>query len=241
MNNRHDAIVVGSGIGGLSFALGLARRGLSVAIVTKKTGAESNTNWAQGGIACVTDTADDFASHVRDTLEAGDGLCDEEAVRHIVERGPERVRELIAWGVKFEHGPDGRPDLGREGGHSRRRILHARDMTGRAIESALLRAVAESPGVSMLEHHLAIDLVTRAKVDGRTPMGGADDRVIGVHVLDTLGGGVRTMRAKVVVLATGGVGQVYQFTTNPDIATGDGVAMAYRAGAEIRDMEMVQF
>ena len=241
MSERLDAIVVGSGIGGLSFALSLARRGMSIAVVTKKTGAESNTNWAQGGIACVTDRTDDFESHVKDTLTAGDGLCDVGVVRHIVEQGPARVAELIAWGVKFENGPDGRPDLGREGGHSRRRILHARDMTGRAIESALLRAVAVAPGVRMLEHHLAIDLITRSKLDPSVEMGGPKDRVLGIHVLDTRKGVVTTMAAKVVVLATGGVGQVYQFTTNPDIATGDGVAMAYRAGAEVRDMEMVQF
>ncbi len=133
MSERHDAIVVGSGIGGLSFALSLARMGMSIAVITKKTGSESNTNWAQGGIACVTDGGDDFDSHVKDTLAAGDGLCDVDVVRHIVERGPARVAELIQWGVRFENGPDGRPDLGREGGHSKRRILHARDMTGRAM------------------------------------------------------------------------------------------------------------
>jgi L-aspartate oxidase len=240
MATYYDAIVVGSGIGGLSFALNLAHRGRSVAIVTKKTRSESNTNWAQGGIACVTDQTDDFASHVQDTLTAGDGLCDLAVVRHIIEAGPERVAELIAWGVEFENGPDGRPDLGREGGHSRRRILHARDMTGRAIESALLRAVAGSPKVTMREHHLAIDLVTRAKLETGSA-GSTEDRVLGLHVLDTRSGKVATLSAGVVILATGGVGQVYQFTTNPDIATGDGIAMAYRAGAEIRDMEMVQF
>jgi L-aspartate oxidase len=240
MATHFEAIIVGSGIGGLSFALNLARAGRSVAIVTKKTSSESNTNWAQGGIACVTDQTDDFASHVQDTLTAGDGLCDLAAVRHIIEAGPARVAELIAWGVEFENGADGRPDLGREGGHSRRRILHARDMTGRAIESALLRAVAASPRVTMLEHHLAIDLITRAKL-GACPVGTPEDRVLGIHVLDTRAARVETLSAAVVVLATGGMGQVYQFTTNPDIATGDGIAMAYRAGAEVRDMEMVQF
>ena len=240
MATHFEAIIVGSGIGGLSFALNLARRGRSVAIVTKKTSSESNTNWAQGGIACVTDQADHFDSHVQDTLTAGDGLCDVDVVRHIIEAGPARVAELIAWGVEFENGADGRPDLGREGGHSQRRILHARDMTGRAIESALLRAVAASPRVTMLEHHLAIDLITRAKL-GATRAGSSEDRVLGVHVLDTRQGRVETLSSSVVVLATGGMGQVYQFTTNPDIATGDGIAMAYRAGAEVRDMEMVQF
>jgi L-aspartate oxidase len=151
------------------------------------------------------------------------------------------VAELIAWGVQFENGADGRPDLGREGGHSKRRILHARDMTGRAIESALLRAIARSPKVKMLEHHLAIDLITRAKL-GLCPVGAPADRVLGLHVLNTKAGRVETLSASTVVLATGGTGQVYQFTTNPDIATGDGIAMAYRAGAEVRDMEMaVQF
>ena len=240
MATHFDAIVVGSGIGGLSFALNLAKRGHRVAIVTKKTSSESNTNWAQGGIACVTDRTDDFQSHVDDTLGAGDGLCDLAAVRHIVESGPARVAELIRWGVEFENGADGRPDLGREGGHSKRRILHARDMTGRAIESALLRAIALQPKVRLLEHHLAVDLLTRAKL-GECPLGSAEDRVHGLHVLDTQAGRVETLAASSVILATGGLGQVYQFTTNPDIATGDGIAMAYRAGAEIRDMEMVQF
>jgi L-aspartate oxidase len=240
MATHFDAIVVGSGIGGLSFALNLANRGHSVAIVTKKTSSESNTNWAQGGIACVTDQADDFQSHVQDTLTAGDGLCDLAAVQHIIEAGPARVAELIAWGVEFENGTDGRPDLGREGGHSKRRILHARDMTGRAIESALLRAIARQPKVTMLEHHLVIDLLTNAKLGG-CQVGSAEDRVYGLHVLNTQAGRVETLAAFTIILATGGMGQVYQFTTNPDIATGDGIAMAYRAGAEVRDMEMVQF
>lgn len=240
MATHFAAIIVGSGIGGLSFALNLAQRGHKVAILTKKTRSESNTNWAQGGIACVTDVQDDFASHVADTLAAGDGLCDVAVVRHIIESGPARVAELIAWGVKFENGLDGQPDLGREGGHSRRRILHARDMTGRAIESALLRAIAASPNIQILEHHLVIDLLTRAR-SHTGPLPPEEDQVLGLHVLDTTRNVVETFAATTVILATGGMGQVYQFTTNPDIATGDGIAMAYRAGAEIRDMEMVQF
>lgn len=240
MPKQFDAIIVGSGIGGLSFALNLAQRGHAVAVVTKKTSSESNTNWAQGGIACVTDRTDDFESHVKDTLTAGDGLCDLPSVKHIIESGPARVAELIEWGVKFENGTDGHPDLGREGGHSKRRILHARDMTGRAIESALIRAVTALSNITILEHHLAIDLITLSKIQNFA-VGHADDRVVGLHVLNTKKGKVETLAATVVVLATGGIGQVYQFTTNPDIATGDGIAMAYRAGAEIRDMEMVQF
>ncbi len=241
MATYYDAIVVGSGIGGLSFALNLANRGLAVAIVTKKTRSESNTNWAQGGIACVTDKTDDFASHVQDTLMAGDGLCEINVVKHIIEAGPARVAELISWGVQFENGTDGQPDLGREGGHSKRRILHARDMTGRAIESALLRAVAQAPKVVMMEYHLVIDLITRAKNETTIAPGSREDRVLGLHVLNTRASKVETLAAHTVILATGGIGQVYQFTTNPDIATGDGVAMAYRAGAQIHDMEMVQF
>lgn len=240
MEGSYDAVVVGSGIGGLSFALKLAESGLSVAIVTKKTKSDSNTNWAQGGIACVTAPDDSLAEHVRDTLAAGDGLCDRDVVEAVVAAGPARVRELIGWGVAFERGADGAHDLGREGGHGRRRILHARDMTGRAIESALLRAVASRPTVRMLEHHLAVDLVTDGKL-GRADPGRSGDRVRGLHVLDTRSGRVNTLAAPVVVLATGGVGQVYLYTTNPDIATGDGIAMAYRAGAEVRDMEFVQF
>lgn len=240
MQVSFDAIVVGSGIGGLSFALKLAEAGLSVGIVTKKTQSDSNTNWAQGGIACVTADDDSLASHVADTLAAGDGLCDRAVVEAVVAAGPARVRELVAWGVEFERGERGQPDLGREGGHTHRRILHARDMTGRAIESALLRAVARMPRVRMLEHHLAVDLVTDGKL-GRADPGRSGDRVRGLHVLDTARGRVVTFAAPVVVLATGGVGQVYLYTTNPDIATGDGIAMAHRAGAEIRDMEFVQF
>ena len=237
---HYDAIIVGSGIGGLRFALNLANRGLSVAIVTKKTSSESNTNWAQGGIACVTDESDDFSSHIKDTLTAGDGLCDLKSVEHIIKGGPARVAELIQWGVQFENDVNGRPDLGREGGHSQRRILHARDMTGRAIESALLKAVSQQTKIVTLEYHFAVDLITLAKL-GHCPIAAPLDRVVGLHVLDTRSGKVETLSASVVVLATGGIGQVYQFTTNPDIATGDGIAMAYRAGAEIRDMEMVQF
>lgn len=240
MEGSFDAVVVGSGIGGLSFALKLAEAGLSVAVVTKKTKSDSNTNWAQGGIACVTDPGDSFASHINDTLAAGDGLCDRTIVEAIIAAGPARVNELIAWGVEFERSATGSPDLGREGGHTQRRILHARDMTGRAIESALLRAVAARPNVKVLEHHLAVDLITDGKL-GLTDPGRSADRVRGLYVLDTRTSKVVTFAASVVVLATGGVGQVYLYTTNPEIATGDGIAMAYRVGAEVRDMEFVQF
>tara|TARA_R100000027_G_scaffold391_7_gene514 strand:+ start:4137 stop:5741 length:1605 start_codon:yes stop_codon:yes gene_type:complete len=237
-----DAVVVGSGIAGLSFALGLASRGRTVCIVTKKNRAESNTNYAQGGIACVTSSSDDFESHVKDTLDAGDGLCNSAVVRQIVQDGPERIKEMIQMGVEFSQLEDGRVSLGKEGGHSKRRILHVKDVTGRAIEQALLHGINESPLIEVREHCMAIDLITTRKLKkfGYT---GTDDenRVAGIYCFNEVDHTVFALRTSSVLLATGGVGQVYQFTTNPDIATGDGVAMAYRAGAEIRNLEFVQF
>ncbi len=233
-----DFIVLGSGIAGLSFALKVAAHG-RVAIITKKDRAESNTNYAQGGIAAVTSREDSFQSHVLDTLEAGAGLCNEAVVRTIVEEGPERIQELIELGMKFsEREVDGHRelDLGKEGGHSKRRILHAKDVTGREIERALLAAIAERRNIEIFENHLAIDLITTKKLrqaDG--------NRCVGAYVLDKATGDVETFSSGVVLLATGGCGKVYLYTTNPDIATGDGVAMAYRAGATVANMEFIQF
>jgi L-aspartate oxidase len=238
---QFDYLVLGSGIAGLSFALKVAPHG-RVAIVTKKDRAESNTNYAQGGIASVTSKEDSFELHVRDTLAAGAGLCRENVVRAIVAEGPARIRELIELGMKFSESEnraeDGscELDLGREGGHSRRRILHAKDMTGREIESALLNAISKQPGISIFENHLAIDLITSQKLG----YVGAN-RCLGAHVFDKKSGRVETFSAPVTLLATGGCGKVYLYTTNPDIATGDGVAMAFRAGAAVANMEFVQF
>jgi len=238
---QFDFLVLGSGIAGLSFALQAAPHG-RVAIVTKKHRAESNTNYAQGGIASVTSKEDSFELHVRDTLEAGAGLCKETVVRAIVEEGPARIRELIALGMKFTERdlpsrPGGRElDLGREGGHSKRRILHAKDVTGQEIERALLAAVAAQPNIEIFENHLAIDLITSQKL-GYV----GENRCLGAYVFDKKSAQVRTFQAPVTLLATGGCGKVYVYTTNPDIATGDGVAMAYRAGATIANMEFVQF
>ena len=238
---QFDYLVLGSGIAGLSFALKVAPRG-RVAIVTKKDRAESNTNYAQGGIAAVTSKEDSFESHVRDTLTAGAGLCKKNVVRTIVEEGPARIAELIELGMKFSErdAPDedgGKQlDLGREGGHSKRRILHAKDVTGREIERALLAAVAQQPNIRIFENHLAIDLITSQKL-GYV----GENRCLGAYVFDKKSGGVETFAAPVTILATGGCGKVYLYTTNPDIATGDGVAMAYRAGAAVADMEFVQF
>jgi len=233
---QFDFVVIGSGIAGLSFALKAARAG-AVAIITKKAKAESNTAWAQGGIACVTDETDSFESHVQDTLVAGAGLCDEQVVRNIVRDGPGRIAELIEVGVHFDQREDGRPDLTREAGHGARRILHARDATGREIERALLDAVARNPKITLLENHMAVDLITLRKLG----LSAVPDRCVGAYVLDEASGTVLTVRTDRLVLATGGCGKVYLYTTNPSIATGDGVAMAWRAGAPVANMEFIQF
>jgi len=238
---QFDYLVLGSGIAGLTFALQAATRG-RVAIVTKKDRAESNTNYAQGGIASVTSKEDTFELHVRDTLEAGAGLCKESVVRMIVEEGPARIQELIELGMKFSErdapSEDGGKelDLGREGGHSKRRILHAKDVTGREIEHALLDAISKQPNIEIFENHIAIDLITSQKL-GYV----GENRCLGAYVFDKNANRVRTFAAPVTLLATGGCGKVYLYTTNPDIATGDGVAMAFRAGAAIANMEFVQF
>jgi L-aspartate oxidase len=235
---EYDFVVIGSGIAGLSFALKAAKQG-SVAVITKRKGADTNTAWAQGGIACVTSDEDSFELHVRDTLEAGAGLCDEAVVRMIVTEGPERIRELAELGLQFDErevGGHRELDLGKEGGHSKRRVLHVQDVTGREIEETLLRELGRQSHVELLENHMAVDLITAAKLGFAT-----EDRCLGVYVLDEKTGDVETIRSNRIVLATGGCGKVYLYTTNPDIATGDGVAMAWRAGVEIANMEFIQF
>ncbi len=241
MSGFYDVIVVGSGIAGLSFALKVAEGGCRVAIITKKNSAESNTNYAQGGIAAVTSQTDDIEMHVADTLDAGDGLCDEAAVREILRDGPACIEELTRRGVDFSQLQDGRVSLGKEGGHSKRRILHVKDVTGKAIEQALLHAVDTSPQIDILEHHFAIELITRSKLSRSGKSLRGPDRVLGLYALDTRTGQVETYKAGSVMLATGGIGQIYLYTTNPFIATGDGIAMAYRAGVEVRNLEFIQF
>jgi L-aspartate oxidase len=236
---QFDFVVIGSGLAGLTFARSVAKHG-TVAIITKRGRADSNTAWAQGGIACVTSSEDSFELHVRDTLEAGAGLCDEEMVRTIVTEGPARIQELTELGVQFDEREleDGERefDLGREGGHSKRRVLHARDVTGREIERALLAEIERHPNITMLENHMAVDLITAGKLGYAT-----EDRCLGAYVLDEAAADVETIQADRVVLATGGCGKVYLYTTNPSVATGDGVAMAWRAGVNIENMEFIQF
>ncbi|HEX8679959.1 MAG TPA: L-aspartate oxidase [Chthoniobacterales bacterium] len=235
---EYDFVVIGSGIAGLSFALKAAGHG-SVAVITKRKGADTNTAWAQGGVACVTSDEDSFDLHLRDTIEAGAGLCDEAAVRTIVTEGPERIRELVELGVRFDErevSGQREPDLGREGGHSKRRVLHVQDVTGLEIEKTLLGELARSPRVTLLENHMAVDLITAGKLGFAT-----EDRCLGVYVLDEKTTEVETIRTDRLVLASGGCGKVYLYTTNPDVATGDGVAIAWRAGATIANMEFIQF
>jgi L-aspartate oxidase len=228
-----DILVIGSGIAGLTFALKAAEQG-DVCVVTKKERAVSSTNYAQGGIAAVMANDDSPELHVRDTLVAGAGLCYLAAVESLVREGPARVRDLIDWGVRFSQGVGGL-SLGREGGHSRRRIVHAGDLTGREIESALLRAVGGHPRIRLVEDLQAVDLLTA--VDRRTD----SPRCTGALLLEHRTGELMEFSAALILLATGGLGQAYRHTTNPDIATADGIAMAYRAGVAIANLEFVQF
>lgn len=229
----YAAVVVGSGIAGLTYALGAARDG-KVLVLTKKSRAESNTNWAQGGIAAVVDSNDTVAEHVEDTLVAGAGLCRRRAVDLIVSKGPGAVAALMERGARFSASESGGLSLGREGGHGKRRIVHAQDRTGWEIEGALLEAVAASPRIEVWEHGFVLDLWIG-------PGPGGERRCHGVTFLDTHTGRVGLVRAGRTMLATGGCGKVYRYTTNPDIATADGVAMAARAGCPVVNMEMIQF
>ncbi|MEX2584327.1 MAG: L-aspartate oxidase [Gemmatimonadota bacterium] len=232
MIDEADVLVLGSGIAGLFFALKAAEHG-RVAVVTKKERPESNTNYAQGGIAAALAPDDSPHLHARDTYSAGAGLCHGDAVHALVTEGPRRVRELMELGARFSGG-DENLSLGREGGHSRRRIVHAADLTGREVERALLEAVASSPNIEIFENQMAVDLLVTETEAGEPACAGA-------LVLAEDGTGLASVLAKVVMMATGGCGQVYAHTTNPAIATGDGLAMAYRAGAKVANMEFVQF
>jgi L-aspartate oxidase len=236
-------LILGTGIAGLSCALKYAAAGVRVSLVSKALASEGSTRYAQGGIASVWSSQDSFEAHQRDTLAAGAGLCHPEIVQICVQEGPARVQELIDWGVQFTKMASDRSDvpggydLHREGGHTERRILHADDLTGLAIENALLAEVRKSSEITLLENHAAIDLITEGKLFRRWRKPG---RVLGAYVLDS-SGHVITITADLTVLATGGAGKVYLYTTNPDTATGDGIAMGYRAGARVANLEFIQF
>lgn len=232
-----DYLVVGSGAAGLVSALRLAPHG-QVLLVTKRNCRDSNTTYAQGGIACVMNANDSFEKHFEDTLDAGAGLCDEEAVRRIVNAAPESIRELVDLGLRFSQRTDGTEgyDLGKEGGHSKRRVLHAGDITGQHIEETLLHQVQQTPSIRVLEQTMVIDLVTTNWLG----LAG-DNRCVGAYLMSRYTGEIFAVRAPRVILATGGAGKVYLYTSNPDVATGDGVAIAWRAGADIANMEFIQF
>ena len=237
-----DFLVIGTGIAGLSFAIKAAEHG-TVTVITKGKMMESNTAWAQGGISAVLppglrDEGDNCAKHIADTLDAGAGLCHEEAVKVIIEEAAETIEELVAWGTDFDKDEDEQEkySLGKEGGHSKRRILHAKDTTGREIATALVETAKRNKNITILEEHFAIDLITTGKLGSAT-----EDRVLGAYVLDEETKKVKVFRSDRVVLATGGCGKTYLYTTNPDSATGDGLAMAWRAGASVANMEFIQF
>ncbi|MFM7217707.1 MAG: L-aspartate oxidase, partial [Bacteroidota bacterium] len=240
MRLETDFLVIGSGIAGISFALKVAEKG-TVTIITKATAEESNTKYAQGGIAGVLHGPDSFESHIHDTLVAGAGLCDEGVVRMVVTEGADRIREIISIGTRFDKDATGEYDLAMEGGHSAHRVFHYKDSTGNEIERALLEAVQHHPRIKVFTHYFALDLITQHHLgqEVRRSMPGIE--CYGAYVLNTLTGAVETVLARKTLVATGGVGQVYKSTTNPIIATGDGIAMVYRAKGFVRDMEFVQF
>lgn len=242
MEIKTDFLVIGSGIGGLSFALKVCELG-EVIIVTKKQDSESNTNYAQGGIASVLAKDDSFKLHIADTLKAGDGLCNPDVVKRVVEAGPGCIQELIRMGTHFtrKRGKEDEFDLGLEGGHSKNRVVHAADLTGKEVENSLLNAVKSKPNIKILEDHISIDLITQHHLKDYRLKSGEKIQCWGAYVLDKKNQQVITCISKITLLATGGAGQVYVHTTNPSIATGDGLAMAYRAGAEVANLEFIQF
>jgi L-aspartate oxidase len=235
-----DFLIIGSGIAGLSFALKVANLG-KVLIVTKSDSSESNTKYAQGGIAAVVSPHDSFEKHIQDTLIAGDGLCDEEVVRTVITEAPDRVAELTFWGAQFDKEPNGNFDLGKEGGHSEKRILHHKDATGLEIEQSLLRRISEHKNITLLDDNFVLEIITQHHLGQYVNSSTPDITCYGAYALNTLTGDIETIRARITLMASGGAGNVYESTTNPAIATGDGVAMVYRAKGRVENMEFMQF
>jgi len=240
VKKRSDFLVIGSGVAGLSFALKAAKHG-TVSILSKNDLVETNTKYAQGGIAAVMSPPDSFEKHIRDTILVGDGLCDEEIVEMVIREAPDRIKELIDWGVDFDRNKDGSYDLAKEGGHSENRILHSKDFTGQEIENALISMVRSDPNIEIYDNYFAIDLLTQHHLGNLITRSSPDTECYGAYVLDMESGGVITFLSKVTVVATGGMGNLYNTTTNPLVATGDGLAMIYRAKGIIENMEFVQF
>ena len=241
MVKKFDFLVIGSGIAGMSFALKVAHKG-KVALVCKSGLEEANTYFAQGGVASVTNLlVDNFEKHIEDTMIAGDWISDRTAVEKVVREAPAQIQELISWGVNFDKNEKGEFDLHREGGHSEFRILHHKDNTGAEIQDSLIRAVQQHPNITVIENHFAIEILTQHHLGVPVPRQTPDIKCYGAYILDPKTGKVDTYLAKVTLMATGGVGAVYQTTTNPLVATGDGIAMVYRAKGTVKDMEFVQF
>lgn len=240
MKRETDFLVIGSGVAGLSFALKAAEKG-RVTIVTKGEIRECNTNYAQGGICCVTYPPDTFEKHIEDTMVCGAGKCDEQAVRMVVEGAPEGIRDLMEWGTHFDRMPDGRYSLHREGGHTEHRILHHRDLTGAEIERALITAVKRHRNIDILEHHFAVDVLTQHHLGQEVNRHMDNIECYGAYVMDVKRETIMTILAKVTVVCTGGVGNLYHTTTNPSVATGDGIAMVHRAKGIIENMAYIQF
>ena len=240
MKKYYDFLVVGSGIAGLSFALKAAEKG-KVAIVTKETITDSNTKYAQGGIAAVISNKDSFEEHIKDTLIAGDGLCDEDVVRMVITEAPERIKDLEKWGVVFDKSDNGNYDLGKEGGHSENRILHHKDNTGYEVEEKLANEVRKHPNIDVFEHYFAIDIITQHHLGQLVKRCITPIEAYGLYVQDLKTNEIYTFLADKIYIATGGIGNIYETTTNPPIATGDGIAMVYRAKGLINNMEFVQF
>src|ERR1700750_822047 len=241
MSRKADFLVIGSGIAGLSFALKAAKHG-KVLIVTKSNEDESNTKYAQGGVAVVVDKKEDsFEKYINDTLISGDGLCDKEVVEIVVNEGPERIKEIIDYGTNFDKTNEGLYDLAKEGGHSEFRVLHYKDITGVEIERSLLEQIHQNPNIEILTHYFAMDLITQHHLGEFVDKSTDDIKCYGIYALNTDTGVVDKILSKVTVMASGGAGHIYSITTNPTIATGDGVAMVYRAKGKVRNMEFIQF